>query len=213
MLEQAGIGVDDGAKRAESMSERDRERWNARYEGGAYGERTHPAVLLESWVEAAPRGRALDVACGAGRNALYLAECGFEVVGLDISQAALAQGAQRAKAAGLTITWLEHDLDQPIPDAQTYALITVIRYADTKLVPLLIERLQPGGLLLVEAHLGGELFTSDVGGPGSDRFRLAPGELAAACGRLEVLHYAEEQIADPDGRLMALAQCVGRRAD
>ena len=193
------------------MSERDRERWNARYAGGAYGERIHAAALLEAWADSAPPGRALDVACGAGRNALYLAGCGFAVSGIDISREALAQAAQRAEAAELKIDWLEHDLDQPLPPAEPYALITLIRYADATLVASLIERLQPGGVLLVEAHLGGELFTAEVGGPGSERFRLAPGELAAACAPLEVLHSREDQITDPDGRLMALAQFVGRR--
>lgn len=193
------------------MSERDRERWNARYAEGAYGERSHPAVLLANWADAAPRGRALDLACGAGRNALYLAQCGFAVDGVDISSEALARAAQRAETAELAINWLEHDLDQPLPEGPPYALITVIRYADTALLSSLPERLAPGGVLVVEAHLGGELFTADVGGPGSERFRLAPGELAAACESLEVLHSCEAQITDPDDRLMALAQFVGRR--
>ena len=168
-------------------------------------------MLLEAWAESAPRGRALDAACGAGRNALYLAGCGYAVDGVDISREALARAAQRAEAAGLAINWLEHDLDQPLPVAQPYALIALIRYADIALIAALIERLEPGGVLVVEAHLGGELFTLDVGGPGSERFRLAPGELATTCASLEVLHSREAQINDPDGRLMALAQFVGRR--
>jgi len=193
------------------MASHDSERWNQRYAEGAYGERTHPAVLLADWIHEAPPGRALDVACGAGRNALFLAERGFEVTGVDISSAALELAAARADQAGLLIGWQQHDLDEPLSVADPYALIVVVRYADAALVTALAEALQPGGVLLVEAHLGGEKFTPDVGGPGSERFRLAPGELAAASAGLEVLHSREDQIRDPDGRLMALAQFVGRR--
>lgn len=194
------------------MSERDAGRWNSRYASGAYGERTHPSALLETWVGDAPAGRALDVACGGGRNALYLAQRGFDVTGIDISHEALRLAKHRAAATGLTIDWLEHDLDQPLPHSEPCALIVLVRYADTALVASLVKALQPGGLLLVEAHLGGKAFTSDVGGPGSERFRLAPGELAAACAGLETLYANEGQVVDPDGRLMALAQFVGRRS-
>ncbi len=192
------------------MSTHDSERWNERYANGAYGERTHPAVLLEDWLHVVPSGRALDIACGAGRNAVFLAAGGFEVTGVDISTAALELAATRADQAGLAICWQQHDLDEPLSVVDPYALIIVVRYADAALVTELTKALQPGGVLLVEAHLGGEKFTTEVGGPGSERFRLAPGQLAAACAGLEVLHSREDQIRDPDGRLMALAQFVGR---
>lgn len=192
------------------MAKDDSQRWNARYAEGTYGERTHPAALVKTWVHEAPMGRALDVACGAGRNALYLAERGFDVTGVDISSKALELAAQRAQRAGLEVHWHEHDLDEVLPPTDPYALIVVVRYANLAQVTSLKQALQPGGLLLVEAHLGGEKFTPEVGGPGSERFRLVPGELAAACAGLEMLHSREDQIRDPDGRLMALAQFVGR---
>jgi len=55
------------------MSDADRERWNARYAAGEYAARTHPSPLLAAWIDRLPRGRALDVACGLGRNAIHLA--------------------------------------------------------------------------------------------------------------------------------------------
>ena len=65
------------------MSEADRKRWNERYKAGAYGQRTHPSALLatmvEQWLPVRGGARALDLACGAGRNALYLAEQGYQV--------------------------------------------------------------------------------------------------------------------------------------
>ena len=65
------------------MSRAERDKWDARYRDGAYESRTHPTALLEAWAPRLPRGRALDVACGAGRNALYLARLGWEVAGFD----------------------------------------------------------------------------------------------------------------------------------
>ena len=194
------------------MSEQDRERWNARYAAGAYGSRRHTSALLADWLEQLPRGRALDLACGSGRNAVYLASQGYQVDAIDVSSVALEIGEQRAAAAGVSVNWLEQDLDAGPEVAGQYALITLFRYADLALVERLAALLQPGGVLMVEAHLGGKLFTADVGGPGSERFRLPPGALAQAARGLEVLHSSESHVGDPDGRLMALARFVGRRS-
>ncbi len=203
------------------MSNEDRRRWNDRYAAGAYGERTHPCALLESmlpqWGPVVAGARALDLACGAGRNAIFLARRGFSVDAVDISSEALARGARHARDAGVQVNWREQDLDEPL-EGGGYALIILVRYADLELVKRLPALLVPGGRLLVEAHLGGPLFTDAVdangerlvGGPASERFRLPPGSLALACSALETEFAREACIADPDGRLMALAQHVGK---
>ena len=211
------------------MSHEDRQRWNDRYRAGEYGGRTHPCALLENWVmrwgPPAAESRALDLACGAGRNAVFLASKGYRVDAIDISAEALSKGAARARETGVQVNWLERDLDElfePPRDQssveQRYGLIIVVRYADLELVKRLPAWLLPGGRLLVEAHLGGPLFTEavddgdqgTVGGPRSDRFRLSPGALSAACEELEPLYQREALITDPDGRLMALSQYVGQ---
>ena len=65
------------------MSTVERDKWNERYREGAYEERTHPTALLAEWLPRLPRGTALDVACGAGRNAIYLAAHGYRVTAVD----------------------------------------------------------------------------------------------------------------------------------
>ena len=140
------------------MSEQDRARWDARYESGDYGNRTHPCALLEQmqplWAPPPVNARALDLACGTGRNAVFLASQGYRVDAIDISPKALELAAERAAEASVEVNWQAQDLDDPKLDSG-YALIILVRYADLDLVKRLPELLQPGGLLLVEAHLSG----------------------------------------------------------
>ena len=138
------------------MSAAERDKWDARYRDGAYEGRTHPTALLEECLPRIPRGRALDVACGAGRNALYLAANGFRVTALDISRVGLQRGRSSAAERGLDIEWLYADLDEDLESALPagpFELIVWVRYMHRTLMPLLIARLAAGGTLVCEQHL------------------------------------------------------------
>ncbi|HET8699538.1 MAG TPA: methyltransferase domain-containing protein [Gammaproteobacteria bacterium] len=191
------------------MSQAERDKWDERYRDGAYERRTHPTALLAAWLPFLPRGRALDVACGAGRNALFLAASGFAVDALDISAVALERGRRAAEVRGLAIDWRLADFDdrpeQWLPS--NYDLIVWIRYVNRALLPLLIARLRPGGHLICEQHLD---TTADVAGPRNPDFRLRLGELREGARGLAVRHYHEGLVVDPDGRTVALAQLVAR---
>lgn len=194
------------------MSAAERDKWDARYRDGAYEGRSHPTALLAAWLPRLPRGRALDVACGAGRNAVFLAANGYAVTALDISRVGLDRGRRTAAERGLSIDWLCADLDddpeRALP-AGRFDLIVWARYVHRTLMPYLIARLAPGGVLLCEQHL-----TTDgpVAGPTSAEFRLAPGELERSAAGLRIEHSYEGLVVDPDGRSVALAQLIGRRA-
>jgi SAM-dependent methyltransferase len=158
------------------------------------------------------RGRALDVACGAGRNALHLATHGFSVTALDISTVALARGRRAAAERGLDVEWLCADLDEELDGALPHGgfdVIVWVRYVNRTLLPHLVARLNVGGLLLCEQHLITD--DAEVAGPTSARFRLAPGELERAAQSLSVLHSYDGPVVDPDGRRVALAQLVARK--
>lgn len=193
------------------MSIAERDKWDARYRDGAYEDRTHPTALLAEWLPRLPRGRALDVACGAGRNALFLAAQGFRVSAVDISAVALERGRRAAAERGLEIEWLCADLDEDpthgLPQG-SFNVIVWVRYIHRELMPHLIGRLDRGGVLLCEQHL-----TTDrrVAGPTSAAFRLAPGELERSAPTLSVLHAYEGPVIDPDGRAAELAQLVATR--
>ena len=185
------------------MSDADRERWNAKYASGKYADRMHPSALLAAWTDRLPRGRALDVACGLGRNAIHLAANGYAVDAMDISGVALAEARERA--AGVDVNWIEMDLGQPDIACDTYDVIVVARFLDRPLIPRLIDALRPGGHLVYDHHY---ITCADVGGPKSRRFRARPNELLERFRALRVLSYEEGIVADPDGRRMALARLV-----
>jgi SAM-dependent methyltransferase len=193
------------------VSAAERDKWDARYREGAYGDRTHPTALLAEWLPRLARGSALDVACGAGRNALYLAANGFTVSALDISPVALERGRRDAVARGVAIDWrcadLDGDLDEALPPGP-FELIVWVRYVHRSLMPQLVARLADGGTLLCEQHLA---TTAPVAGPTNPEFRLARGELARSARALTVLYSHEGLVVDPDDRLVALAQLVAAK--
>jgi SAM-dependent methyltransferase len=194
------------------LSLADLEKWDARYREGQYASRRHPTALLERFIDELPRGAALDVACGAGRNALYLAKNGFDVDAVDISAAGLERLRADARASGLRVRDLEADLEGGIPASlplkQRYELIVMVRYVNEPLIGPLSERLAEGGIFLSEQHLKTDL---DVVGPHNAAYRLAPNALLDAARGLRVHFYREGLVTDPDGRRAALAQIIASR--
>lgn len=190
------------------MSQADRRKWDARYAEGGYRTRTHPSAFLASIESRLPSGgRALDLGCGAGRNAIYLARLGFEVDAVDISAVALARG--RKDAQDLPVHWIERDLDEGFETEEGYDLIVNIRFVQLHLVASLIPRLRPGGALVVEQHLRTD--AADTAGPRNPAFRVAPGALARLAEPLRVEHLAEDVFEEPDGGRAALARLFARR--
>lgn len=192
------------------MAEADRDKWNERHRDG-YAAHGQPSALLQQWIERIPRGRALDLACGAGRNALFLAANGFEVDAVDISDVALDLGRRRARADGLRVNWIEQDLDEPLALADSYTLLLVVRYVNLPLIRELSGRLLPGGMLVTEQHF---VTDAEVGGPSDPMFRLQPGALREFAESLGFrLRFSEEAILDedPGGQPMALARLVAQR--
>lgn len=203
------------------MSDAERVKWEQRYTAGDTPQRDYPTELLERWVTrlatesgtaGAPgtRRRALDLACGVGRNALFLAEAGYAVDAVDISAAALAKGRAAAGARGLDVNWVQVDLDEgPLPH-DDYALIVVARFMARKAVPWILDSLAANGYLIYETHF---LTEQPVGGPRSRYFRVRPNELLRLFAPLRVVHYAEHIRADREGSRMALAELVACNGD
>ena len=191
------------------MSAQDRQRWDARYSAGEYAGRTHPTVLLEQWLPALSTGRALDVACGAGRNAVFLANQGYQVDAVDVSAVGLERAAQTAAAENAQVNWINLDLQNDELPAGPYDLIVVSRFLLHTLVPQILDRVATGGAIVYEQHVRSN--ETDIGGPRSNRFRLREQELLRLFGELHVDSYYEGLVVDPGGARMALAQLVAHR--
>ncbi len=114
-----------------------------------------PASLLLPAVEQLRPGQALDLACGTGRNAVFLAAAGWSVTAIDVLPDALDRGAELARRYGVSerITWLKTDLrSDPLSGLGQFQLVCVVRYFDRRLAARITERLAPGGSLICECY-------------------------------------------------------------
>ncbi|HEY2953781.1 MAG TPA: methyltransferase domain-containing protein [Candidatus Eisenbacteria bacterium] len=153
-----------------------------------------PAPFLEEALaripEAREGGAALDVAAGAGREAVYLALRGFEVEARDRDPDALARAAALAGRHGVRIATVLTDLEREgatLP-SERFRLVVCFRYLHRPLFEQIEGALAPGGWLVYETYrLGQERY----GRPRRGRFLLQPGELGSAFPTLAVVHYAE----------------------
>lgn len=147
-----------------SVAESDCAKWEQRYRAGSHPGRAPEPLVVEA-ARLAGGGRALDIACGRGRHAIFLALQGFSVDAIDISPTALASARERAE--GLAVRWIEADLDetdlkrtdlkntamkQAGLETGAYALVACVDFTDAALVPRLVAALAPGGLLAYVAR-------------------------------------------------------------
>lgn len=189
------------------MSERDRDKWNHRYATDSQ-RKNNPVELLVDWMPRLPRGRALDVACGAGRNALLLAQAGYRVDAIDISSEGLDLARLKAVSQGLEINWIEQDLDESREFDSDYNLIVVMWYVNLPLIARLCDSLTPGGYLLCEEHL---ITEQEVIGPATASFRVAPGALRDAVSDLDIQIYEESIESIAEGGRVASARVVAKK--
>ncbi|HTK30615.1 MAG TPA: methyltransferase domain-containing protein [Candidatus Saccharimonadaceae bacterium] len=169
-----------------------------------------PAPFLEDALRRhrtlVPEGPAIDVACGAGRDAVWLALQGFAVEAWDRDAWALGQAERLAARHGVALATVPCDLEWDaarLPEAR-FALVTCFRFLHRPLFARLAAALLPGGVLVYETYrLGQERF----GRPKSPRFLLEAGELSAAFSSLEVLEADEPS--PPEGPITA--RLVARR--
>lgn len=137
-----------------------------------------------------PHGAVLDLACGSGRHADFLARAGYRVTAIDRDISRLVPGA------GIDI--VEADLEDgtpwPLP-GRTFDGIVVTNYLHRPLFPILIDSLNPGGALIYETFAAGN---ENLGRPRNPDFLLRDGELfEAVAGKLSVVAYEAGRIDDP----------------
>ncbi|MEP6962951.1 MAG: methyltransferase domain-containing protein [Acidobacteriota bacterium] len=154
-----------------------------------------PRPFVEQMVRDLPPGRALDLACGTGRNALWLVDRGWKVVGVDSSASAIATLRQSNPAIEAHIADLERHEFQI--EESAWDLIVVSYYLQRDLFAPILRALRPDGLAVIIVHM----FEP---GRESSRFSVAPGELRQAFAEETIVEYREGKPAsDPNGRAIA----------
>jgi SAM-dependent methyltransferase len=166
-----------------------------------------PSAFLRRVIDRIPRGRALDLAAGDGRNALPLALRGDRVVGIDRSRDALRSARQKAATVGVHIDLIQADLDQyPLPEARFDAVLN-FRYLQRSLVPAMRRAVLPGGVVVFETFLVDQLA---LGHPRNPDYVLAHNELLRLFAGFRVLVYEEGRF-ELDSGPVFLARLLAER--
>ena len=170
--------------------------WDERYGRGDHSS-AEPSQLLRRAVATLAPGRALDVACGVGRHAIFLAGLGWEVTAVDSSRAGIEIMKRRAAESGVKIDARIADLERGefLLAAESYDLICDFYYLQRDLFPQLRAGLKRGGTFVGAIHLISDNPAEETRNP---EFLLAPGELRAEFLGWEITHYHETQVNDDD---------------
>jgi tellurite methyltransferase len=180
--------------------------WDAKHSLAANEVAEAPAGILSELWPTLPEGAALDLACGRGRNALFLAEHGHPVTAVDWSEAAIdileaharareipvwriqkIEEARRSTRAGIDL--LRADLERIELPSRRYQVILCIRYLQRSLFAQIGRALCPGGVLVFETYTKAQL--DFAGGPRNPAHLLDTGELRKAFPELDVVFYRE----------------------
>jgi tellurite methyltransferase len=175
--------------------EDDRNKWNDRYTGEGFVLGLHPSrYLMENLAfitSLCPGRKALDIACGEGRNSIFLARHGFAVTGFDISEEGLAKGARWAADEALAIEFRCVDLET-YEFAGNWDLIINFNFLLRDLIPKMVAALNPGGVIVFDTLLDSPIAPV----PHKKEYLLQPGELSRIFQGFagEILRYEERPL-------------------
>lgn len=176
----------------------DRDGWNARYRADECVWSAEPNRFLREETADLPPGRALDLACGEGRNAIWLAALGWRVTAVDFSDVGLDKAERLAAARGLAgIDWILADLDRYRPEARAFDLVIVLYLhlpwpRMDAVLRRAAEAVAPGGTFLLVGHDLANL-ADGHGGPRSPDVLYTAEQVVAALPGLRVVEAARRQ--------------------
>jgi SAM-dependent methyltransferase len=153
-----------------------RHNWNERHKAGDF-EGDGPNSTLVLGTSGLPRGRALELACGSGTNAVWLASQGWRTTAVDWSSVGLANGKAKADAAGVAVEWLERNLVEWDPPSRSFDLVAIVylhlpREERVPVYDKAAAAVAPGGRMLVVGHHPRNA-AEGFGGPSEDRLFTA----------------------------------------
>jgi len=190
-----------------------REDWDRRYTEVENLWSAKPNRFLVAEVRDLEPGRALDLACGEGRNAIWLASLGWRVEGVDYSRVAIEKARARAEREGVEVAFSEGDLVEYEPEPSAYDLVLLLYLhlpaeEHRAVLRRAARSLAPGGTLVV---LGHDLLnaTEGTGGPSDDSLLYTPDDLVRVLSDLEI-EKAERVLRDVDGADRPAIDCLVR---
>ena len=192
----------------------EREDWNRRHgeSGQLFG--VDPNRFLVAEVDGLAPGRALDLACGAGRNAVWLAEQGWQVTGVDFSDVAIDNARRLAGERGVAVEWLVADVGEWEPPADAFDLVVVLylHLPAEERRPIMrraAAALAGGGTILVVGHHSANI-AEGTGGPQDPRVLFTAEDIAADLEGLDV-EKAERVLRPVEGERDAVDALVRAR--
>lgn len=187
----------------------DQKRWDKRYRERKPDMNRSASSLLKKNLRILPRGKALELAAGEGRNAVFLAGHGYEVEAVDISPVAITRARKLARARGVRIKATAADLDTYRLLPGRYDLVLNFYFLDRRLIPKIKRTLKKGGMVVFET------FTTEqkklgTGGPVHSRYALKPNELLRLFREFHVLLYREGVFRE-GGKRRAIASLIAQK--
>jgi SAM-dependent methyltransferase len=200
------------------MNTLDEQAWDKRYEGGELVWGAGPNRFLVEQVSNLTPGTALDVACGEGRNAIWLAEQRWRVVGVDFSSVGLVKARRLAQERGVTVDWLQSDLDTWIPPNPYDLVVVMYLHLPTdvrhRVFAEMAKSVAVGGTMLVVGHDLSNL-SQGYGGPQDPAVLYGPDDVVAGLDgslEIELAERVDRWVEGPEGRAKAIDVLVrGRR--
>ncbi len=183
------------------------QKWDRHYKDANVGAASR--VLMENSHLLPSTGVGLEIACGMGANALFLAERGLTTHAWDISPVAIQGLQHQADTRRLPLIAEVRDSIQDPPVSESFDVISVSHFLDRTLLPALIDALKLGGLLFYQTFTRARV---DDSGPRNDDYRLGDNELLTLCCELRLLVYREEGVVgDHRNGFRNLAMLVGQK--
>jgi len=172
------------------MDKQAQNKWNNIYAEVGIGQHSNSKVIEENCHLLPSQGRALDLACGTGSDAVFLAKHGLSVDAWDISDTVIEKLSLYALDNGLPISAEARDINVQPPGKNLYDVIAVAHYLERDLMPVLIQSLKPGGLIFYQTF--SKVVTPSYSGPKNPAFRLDENELLDLFSDLQIVVYREE---------------------
>jgi len=148
-----------------------------------------PSPFLVENIDLLPRGRALDLAMGGGRNAIYLAEIGYETEGIDISREEVDAALELVRKSGVDLKAHIGDLEGKVHfDEASYDVIICFNYLHRPLIPKMKDALRTGGMIVYETYIVDQ---TQFGRPRNPHHLLKRNELLHMFREFRCLRYRE----------------------